>query len=37
MEEAFEGLEGIRILVDNILVYGRNHKGHNQRLKAILR
>ena len=37
MEESFEGLEGIRILVDNILVYGRNHKGHNQRLKAILR
>ncbi|KAK2709548.1 hypothetical protein QYM36_013274 [Artemia franciscana] len=37
MEETFEGLEGIRILVDDILVYGKNRKEHDQRLSAILR
>ncbi|KAK2705876.1 hypothetical protein QYM36_016028 [Artemia franciscana] len=37
MEEAFEGLEGIRILVDDILVYGKNRKEHIQRLSAVLR
>ncbi|KAK2725576.1 hypothetical protein QYM36_000169 [Artemia franciscana] len=37
MEEAFEGLEGIRILVDDILVYGKNREEHDQRLSAILR
>ncbi|KAK2709159.1 hypothetical protein QYM36_012977 [Artemia franciscana] len=37
MEEAFEGLEGIRILVDDILVYGKNREVHDQRLSAVLR
>ncbi|KAK2721380.1 hypothetical protein QYM36_003607, partial [Artemia franciscana] len=37
MEEVFEGLEGIRILVDDILVYGKNRKEHDQRLSAVLR
>ncbi|KAK2716831.1 hypothetical protein QYM36_007097 [Artemia franciscana] len=37
MEEAFEGLEGIRILVDDILVYGKNREEHDQRLSAVLR
>ncbi|KAK2715001.1 hypothetical protein QYM36_009858 [Artemia franciscana] len=36
MEEAFEGLEGIRILVDDILVYGKNREEHDQRLSAVL-
>ncbi|KAK2718174.1 hypothetical protein QYM36_005478 [Artemia franciscana] len=37
MEEAFEGLEGIRILVDDILAYGKNREDHDQRLSAVLR
>ncbi|KAK2707613.1 hypothetical protein QYM36_015351, partial [Artemia franciscana] len=37
MEEAFEGLEGIRILVDDILVYGKNREEQYQRLSTVLR
>ncbi|KAK2718380.1 hypothetical protein QYM36_005628 [Artemia franciscana] len=37
MKEAFEGLEGIRILVDDILVYGKNREEHDQRLSAVFR
>ena len=33
MEEAFEGLEGIRILVDDILVYGKNREEHDQTIR----
>ena len=36
MEEAFEGLKGIRILVDDILVYGKSRKEHDERLTAVL-
>ena len=36
MEEAFEGLKGIRILVDDILVYGKSRREHDERLTAVL-
>ncbi|KAK2720264.1 hypothetical protein QYM36_004222 [Artemia franciscana] len=32
MDEIFEGFEGIRILVDDILVYGKSQEEHDNRL-----
>ena len=32
MEEAFEGLEGLAIITDDILVYGANQEQHDERL-----
>ncbi|KAK2724822.1 hypothetical protein QYM36_001333 [Artemia franciscana] len=32
MEEAFEGLEGVAIIIDDILVYGSNQEEHDRRL-----
>ncbi|KAK2727377.1 hypothetical protein QYM36_008013 [Artemia franciscana] len=37
MDEIFEGLEGIRILIDNILVYGKSQEEHENRLCAVLK
>ncbi|KAK2725108.1 hypothetical protein QYM36_001533 [Artemia franciscana] len=36
MEEAFEGLEGVAIIIDDILVYGANQEEHDERLQAIM-
>ncbi|KAK2706032.1 hypothetical protein QYM36_016153, partial [Artemia franciscana] len=33
----FEGLEGIRILIDDILVYGKSQEAHDNRLRAVLK
>ncbi|KAK2713670.1 hypothetical protein QYM36_009519 [Artemia franciscana] len=35
MEEAFEGLEGVAIIIDDILLYGSNQEEHDRRLKAV--
>ena len=36
MEEAFEGLEGVAIIIDDILVYGANQEEHDERLQAVM-
>ncbi|KAK2712799.1 hypothetical protein QYM36_011480 [Artemia franciscana] len=36
MEEAFEGLEGLAITIDDILVYGANQEEHDERLQATM-
>ncbi|KAK2704985.1 hypothetical protein QYM36_017137 [Artemia franciscana] len=36
MEEAFEGLEGVPIIIDDILVYGANPEEHDERLQAVM-
>ncbi|KAK2717929.1 hypothetical protein QYM36_006651 [Artemia franciscana] len=37
MDEIPEGLEGIRILIDDILVYGKSQEEHDNRLRAVLK
>ncbi|KAK2709354.1 hypothetical protein QYM36_013128 [Artemia franciscana] len=36
MEEAFEGLEGIAIIIDNILQCGSNQEENDRRLKVVM-
>ncbi|KAK2703675.1 hypothetical protein QYM36_017971 [Artemia franciscana] len=36
IEEAFDGLEGVAIIIDNILVYGSNQEEHDRRLKTVM-
>ena len=36
MEEAFEGLEGVAIIIDDILVYGANQEEHDERLQVVM-
>ena len=36
MNSILEGLDGVVCLMDNILVFGKNHKEHNSRLKNVL-
>ncbi|KAK2704614.1 hypothetical protein QYM36_016868 [Artemia franciscana] len=36
MEEAFEGLGGVTIIIDDILVYGSNQEEHDRKLKAVM-
>ncbi|KAK2703432.1 hypothetical protein QYM36_018105 [Artemia franciscana] len=36
MEDAFEGLEGFEIIIDDIIVYGDTQEEHDERLAAIL-
>ncbi|KAK2710644.1 hypothetical protein QYM36_011985 [Artemia franciscana] len=36
MEDAFEGLEGFEIIIDNMIVYGDTQEEHNKCLAAIL-
>ncbi|KAK2717685.1 hypothetical protein QYM36_006456 [Artemia franciscana] len=37
MDEIFKGLEGIRILINDILVYGKSQEEHDNRLRAVLK
>jgi hypothetical protein len=34
--ETFEGLEGVTIIIDDILAYGASQEEHNERLRAII-
>ena len=36
MEETFEGLEGVAIIIDDSLVYGASEEEHNERLRAVM-
>ncbi|KAK2702360.1 hypothetical protein QYM36_019011 [Artemia franciscana] len=36
MEDAFEGLEGFEIIIDDMIVYGDTQEEHDERLAAIL-
>ncbi|KAK2711809.1 hypothetical protein QYM36_012813 [Artemia franciscana] len=36
MEEAFKGLKGVAIIIDDILVYRANQEEHDERLQAIM-
>ncbi|KAK2724943.1 hypothetical protein QYM36_001408 [Artemia franciscana] len=36
MEDAFEGLEGFEIIIDDMIVYGNTQEEHDERLAAIL-
>ncbi|KAK2709399.1 hypothetical protein QYM36_013157 [Artemia franciscana] len=36
MEDAFEGLEGFEIILDDMIVYGDTQEEHDERLAAIL-
>ncbi|KAK2713236.1 hypothetical protein QYM36_009191 [Artemia franciscana] len=36
MEDAFKGLEGFKIIIDNMIVYGNTQEEHDKRLAAIL-
>uniref|UniRef100_A0A8C2B8P6 ribonuclease H n=1 Tax=Cyprinus carpio TaxID=7962 RepID=A0A8C2B8P6_CYPCA len=36
MTEMFEDMEGVEVIVDDILVWGENEEQHNQRLKRVL-
>ncbi|KAK2718623.1 hypothetical protein QYM36_005837 [Artemia franciscana] len=36
IEEAFEGLEGLAIIIDDILTYGVNQEDHDERLRAVM-
>ncbi|KAK2704750.1 hypothetical protein QYM36_016963 [Artemia franciscana] len=37
MDKIFKGLEGIRILINDILIYGKSQEEHNNRLCAVLK
>lgn len=37
MSELFEGLPGVIVYIDDILVYGSNEKEHNQRLESVFK
>ncbi len=36
MTEMFEDLQGVEVMVDDILVWGTNQKEHDERLKKVL-
>ena len=36
MTEMFEDLQGVEVMVDDILVWGTNQKEHNERLEKVL-
>ncbi|KAK2710346.1 hypothetical protein QYM36_013861 [Artemia franciscana] len=36
MEEIFQGLKGLKILVDDLLIYGATREEHNRRLTEVL-
>ena len=36
MSEILNELEGVVCLMDNVLVFGRNHEEHNKQLKTVL-
>ncbi|KAK2711256.1 hypothetical protein QYM36_012440 [Artemia franciscana] len=36
MEDTFEGLEGFKTIIDDMIVYGDTQEEHNKRLAAIL-
>ena len=37
MSTLLEGLNGVEVIMDNILVHGRNREEHDARLNAVLR
>lgn len=36
LNERFNGSRGVRVYVDNVLIWGANQKEHNERLKVAL-
>lgn len=37
MSQTFEDLEGVEVIVDDILIWGENEKQHNERLEKVMR
>lgn len=36
MEQVFEGLPGVKVIMDDIIIHGRNTAEHDARLRAVL-
>ena len=36
MEQVFEGLPGVRVIMDDIIIHGRNKAERDTRLRAVL-
>ena len=36
MEQVFEGLPGVKVIMDDIIIHGRNTAEHDTRLRAVL-
>ena len=36
MKQVFEGLDGVEVMMDDVLIWGKNEKEHNDRLRAAL-
>ena len=37
MEQVFEGLTGVKVIMDDIIIHGRTRPEHDKRLRAVLR
>ena len=36
MEQVFEGLPGVKVIMDDIIIHGRNTAEHDARSRAVL-
>ena len=36
MEQVFEGIEGVKVIMDDIIIYGSSKEEHNTRLRDVL-